>query len=327
MSNPAAVSDIDGALDILYYGGDERHLIELLRDAAHQLGSDWQPPEPDPNLVSEDGGPDFQLHVRPGLTLADTEFSVSGYRTGPAPDYDALAAQWVKDHHPEWGIHWGAVGRIAGKRLTPDDPRAVAHFGLTPLALTHHVFDNSGSSIPAHYSAELTDSITNVDSVEWNRSISSGVTYTVGVEVGEGPVKGSASTSVSLETTEGRSVSHSRTVDVGNKDGVDIEVPPGGIELAVLFVEQGCITLVFSVSWHIVGSVSVASDADARAGKPYIKLTGAELDRYLPKPPASTVSIQFDGESEIKTVTLADASPQTVDDAIQGVLQDARKDQ
>ena len=269
----------------------------------------------------------FNLKITPALTLSDTKFEVEGSVTGNVYgketkngttiyDYAQLAKSWVDKYHPEWGDSWGVSSQLLPSILKPRLADAEVH--LIPRALAHHVFDNSDSQIPSRYTAELSNTITNSSTVEWDESATA--TYTVGIEVGEGPVK--ATSGFSFSATVGHSTSYSKTVEIGSKDSVDVDVPPGLVELAVLFLKQGVITVAINLDWIIQGHI-VISDPHNNI----MVVDAKDLQQFSlnPRQSRASLTLEFAGESEIRTVTIPDSSPASVDEAIINILQPFNK--
>jgi len=262
--------------------------------------------------------PDFYLEIKPALTLDETRFKVVGTIEGSAYHNPAqLAGDWLRDNHPNWLSTETDISNLEslilkGKVVNPK-------VSLHPLALSHHVFDNSESSIPVTDKAELNNTITNSSSIDWSEEVSA--SYTIGVEAGGFGVKASASTTLSASV--GHDASKSKTIEVGNQDGVDIELPPHSIELAVLYLEQGTIELDLVCEYYIRGYITIRNIETNQI----VKLSADTLQRYnlYRRMFSAHISVQFAGESEIKTATLDDDTPEAVDRGISGILSGVQK--
>ena len=269
---------------------------------------------------------DFSVHVNPGLSLAETKITITGgksagtYGAGKPYDYAQLAAGWVKQHHPEWGKHWGVFSKLGGMTLKVVDARTT--YSIKPLALSHHVFNNSDSDINATDSAELHSSITNTSSIEFSQSTTVGLS--VSVEVGGDFAKTSAT--ASLETTVGKSETKEVSKEIGSSDSVQVDLPPHAVELAVLFLEQGTITLHCVLEYQLSGEL-VIGDFSSRTGEKHT-VSASELQEYSLYPRENfVVSLQFASQSEIKTKTLKDGKEETVKAGIKTILEEASNEQ
>lgn len=264
---------------------------------------------------------DFTLKITPELTLSDTKISYSGvietgdvYGTDKQYDYAQLAKDWVKQHRAHWGNDYGVVSHLSPSVIKP---RIISpSVQIKPLALSHHLFDNSDSNIPATYTAELSDTVTDETSVDWNESVSA--SYSLSLEVGVGSFA-KATATASLSATVGHDVSRSKTLEIGSKDGIAIDVPANTIQLAILFLEQGLITLNLELYHAIRGYLNLESGG---VNPERVTLLSQDVQPYSLEPVIrSQVSLKFAGQSEIKNVTISDDSPSTVDNAIANVLE------
>ncbi|MCY3569305.1 MAG: hypothetical protein OXH38_11800 [Chloroflexi bacterium] len=290
------------------------------------------------STVSAPAPPDFNLSIEPALTLADTKFTLTGTHTGGVPDYEDQNLRWAHAHYPAWGNHVGGTGALQPSVLVPSVQRSKARVILTPRALTHHVWDNSDSDVAVRFSTEISDTITTSSSIEWSTSATLGLS--VGVEAGFGSDK--VSESVDFSVTVGESHSESQSVEIGTKDAVEAEVPGGQIVLAILLVQQGTVEADLDLTWQVRGWTWIDFDVPCKDaplvpdckdwtrthdGTTYTGHTGrlgavdlqptSGLGHY-----SATVSIGFAGESEIRTITIPDADPTTVDNAVERVLKE-----
>ena len=286
--------------------------------------------------------PSFIVRVSPGRTLQDTKFSAYGeFNTDPKyiQYYYSYAIAYIKDRHPDLYnkyiknaySQFGVVGRLQGEKYVLKNDEYKASVSLTPEGLRHALWNNSESDSPTHFSTSLNDSITTSSSIGWSESVTAGVTFTVGIEVGEGPVKTNASTSYSLSTTVGKNEEKSKSIGVGSTDEVSKDVPGGEIDIAVLFVERGEVFTELEFGREFTGSVSCSFWT-----KPYkhkkpspgghcvypdlvktMEISGKELSKYAPfEIVTAKVSIGFAGNSTTQIITVSDTDPDTIDEAI-----------
>lgn len=202
--------------------------------------------------------PDFNIAVKPALTLADTTINVSRYSRIPGPDMNVEEAvrRWITKHRP--GLQYDGFGSVSG--ILPagfptslqviDNIHSKAIVTLTPTAIGHRVVDNSDSDIAQEASVDFSDSLSTESTIGWEASLSLGASFTVGVEVGGEFAKASASSTYSIEASVGRSSSESRSIEVGVTEGEKVEVPPGEIALLVGLLQRGTLTFDVPVSWR-----------------------------------------------------------------------------
>ena len=266
--------------------------------------------------------PDYILKVKPGLNLADTEFGVSGQHTGgPPSQYYAIAMAYAKAHGCTDVNKLEVTSHLGTRYLRPVAEKQKATVRLQPTALTHHIFDNRGSDIDGLYSADLSDTLKTSMSVGWSASVTAGVAYTVGLEASMGPFKANNSLTLSLSTTVGKSASQQRAVEVGQKDGYRVTVPPGMIQMALLYAQVGELTAPFVLEWELTGHLAMQGP-----GLSFRVVQAKDLQKYstgypytLPDYPL-TVQLDFAADWELRAVTLPDTDPDTVDKAIRDTL-------
>ena len=292
-----------------------------------------------PAAAGDGAAPDFQVTLLPALTLADTQFETVGTVTGNTPDYEDQNLRWAAAHYPAWGNRVGGMGALGPALLQAAVPRQSASLHLNPIALTHHVWDNSLGTTAATYSTALTDSITASTSIAWSKTV--GVSESISVEVGEGPAKVKSDTSLSV--TVGEDKSQSRTVEVGSSDEVSVTVPPGQIVVAVLLVQRGTLTADLSLDWSLTGhTVLYPPDGVRCADAPalprcvdytrdgyrgtYGVLEAADLQATSGLGQATAqVVVDFAGESVVRTASVPDADPATIDRAIAALVDAYRR--
>lgn len=284
----------------------------------------------------EDPAQDFHVTLLPALTLEDTVFETVGTVAGATPDYEDQNLRWARRHYPAWGNHVGGSGNLGPALLKAQVPRQAAALALNPIALTHHVWDNSLGQAPATFSTALTDSITASTGISWSKTV--GVSESIGVEVGEGPAKVKSDTSLSV--TVGQDKTESRTVEVGSSDDVSVTVPAGEIVVAVLLVQRGTLTAELALTWTLTGdTILYPPDGVRCADAPllprcvdytrdgyrgtYGVLEAADLEPTSGLGQATAqVVVDFAGESVVRTASVPDADPATVDAAIAKLLRE-----
>ena len=194
----------------------------------------------------------IQVKVLPDLNTKDIQIAVSGYEFNPdgrdvifSNMQNALNAYLNAMGFQYWNLQ---------SRWLPGEPEGV-HVNMNPVALKHDVFDNSQDDEPAKFKSDLSDSVSTSTTVGWSASVTAGISFTVGVEVGFAGNKASASTSYSMSATVGHDQSHTETVDVGSTTGVDADVGAHETDLAVLLVERGNLVGRIPISSRYVGGI------------------------------------------------------------------------
>ena len=266
--------------------------------------------------------PDYIVKVKPGETLADTDFAVSGqHSAGPPRQYYAIAMAYAKAHGCTNVNQLEVTSHFGTRYLRPVLNKQKASVNLQPTALTHHIFDNRGSDIDGLYSADLSDTLKTSMSVGWSASVTAGVAYTVGLEASMGPFKANNSLTLSLSTTVGKSASKQRAVEVGQKDGYRVTVPPGMIQMALLYAQVGQLAADVDLEWILTGHLAMRGP-----NLPFREVQAKDLQPYahgypytLPDYPMH-VQLDFAADWEIRAITIPDDDPSTVDDAIHDVM-------
>lgn len=275
----------------------------------------------------------FQVKIIPGLTAADTRAEVIGKIPAPAKALDKYA----------WGAAVGqAIGSpyLYGQIPLVDMSKVTAHVvaakvtvappDITPKALAHKLWDNTDNDEPAHYEASLTAGVRSSDSVSWSRSASRTWTATVGVEVGGGPVKGSASSSYSYGVAVGKATSHSVEHAIDSTDSVSEEVDPHSAAVAVLLVQSGSVDI--SIDFHVEfkgGPIPYATQyfgkrIDGPHGSVSLAKALPHLARYYVMQNTMRQSIDFYRDTESKIVSITDNSDKSVHAGIQQALDESR---
>ncbi len=271
---------------------------------------------------------DFTLKLVPGLTLGSSTIESRGSIVQPGPsDHEQVQAiqNLLKTHYPELyrSGKWGFTSFLGQKRV--DVHTDGASVRLSPRAISHHVWDNTGNTTTAHDRASLQDQVTDESSVTWEQSGTIGVSYTVGVEVGFAGNKASASTAYNMSVTVGHSATHSRSTSVGSTDEVEMEIPPDKIGLAMLFLETGTMEVMpsFEETWD--GKIEFYNESDHPG--PESEISGEELAEYShPGKDVAVIRIGYAAEEITRTTLIPDDSPATVQGTIDDTLQSLKGD-
>lgn len=229
---------------------------------------------------------DFDVHINPGLSFADTSVDVSGKPTPQVAtladvepfglyghDFKGQIKNWLWDHgftnayggaaEDTGGVWFDETGE--GLLCTGPNGRVDWHGKISPARITKRalnarvlsiqlqtvladkdIVDATGATNPQPGSLTLSQSVEDAVESHWDRSQTVGVSVEVGVEVG--PV--SASTSLSYESSWGEGGSNSRTSGVGSDAEQDFEVEPGKIGMMMGLLKRGVI--VAAVDFEIV---------------------------------------------------------------------------
>ena len=110
---------------------------------------------------------------------------------------------------------------------------------LTPNLVDYSWWDNRASDTEREYQASLSQSVEETIELGWERSFTVGVSQSISVKAGEGPLEATSETSVSVEASVGQSRSESRSVSLGVESDVQGEVPAGQLDAAVLTSSKG----------------------------------------------------------------------------------------
>ncbi len=269
---------------------------------------------------------DFNLHIDPGLTLSDSKITVTGQKVGSVYgksvngntiyDYAQLGLDWLRDNHPDWITNkvWSIDSALKPSILMikNQSPQLL----LTPQALSHHTFNNSESDVPAEDEARLDSSVSETTSVTWSESQT--IEETVSFEVGGEFAKTSAS--LSFSATVGKDESHEESFNVTSADETRVNVPAGEVILAILLISQGTLNIECNLEWYIQGGIYVGN---LETGQRYY-LSADKLQQYSRDPRSQfTLKLQFVSEHEIRTISIPNDDPTTIDNAIKHVLADA----
>lgn len=288
---------------------------------------------------------DFALKVVPALTLADTHIEISGQAKQPNVGWPELTAairawrralgdpfwasaspQYTRDYYSR-----GAPSPIGRTLLGADN--AGASLDISPEAIQHSVFDNRKGKDVGHFSGALTDSVSVQTTAEWSGAITAGVSFTVGIEIGAVGAKASASTTYSLSATLGHSVSHTRTVDVGQSSGVDYEVKPGEIDVAVLLLQRGVLRCSVGFHWRYSDLFGWAEREpthrqDGTLQPPFAVHDRVPVEAILPYLPKATeqidLNVGYAADDYIAVATVPDEKPSTVENAVDSIVNAAR---
>lgn len=281
---------------------------------------------------------DISCRLVPGLTLADTTFEVNGGADGPSlwsSDYGALAhiiEQWRLKLGDPHAYKAGYSGGHLTSLLVPLT-HGISNVAESPVALKHAVWDNLQGSGEGHYSAELSDQITIGTEAGWNVSATAGVSFTVGLEVGFGANKASASTQYSLSVEAGKSGSKSESEAVGSETATTYDLPPGKAAVAVLLLQRGTVSTYvnFGLVWTgaLMWSYFPYKGPDGIIhAHPHVYTVGAAelmaaglLPRHLAE---CTFETQFAFDDQIVTKGIASVSPDHVAAGIDEALRESR---
>ena len=256
------------------------------------------------------------IGIKPNLTAADTEIELLGQNEYP-------------NINPETNAQDSAISQILGGKnwqylggYNQKDIYAIAapipnpHYTveLRPVAVNHQSWNNLLSKVSCDFEASLEDTVTIESSVQWDKSVSAGVSFTVGIEVGEGPIKASASTSYSLNVSVGESKTYSRSEAVGAGSKIGATLCPGEAALAALFLERGTLTVypVFYYGWG--GVVHINQHGVIHS------ITGEQLTKqgmYSPHPSiGATMTFDFDATATAQMIYVPDTTAKTIADTL-----------
>ena len=282
---------------------------------------------------------DFRLQLEPGLTIDESSIEVVGKLVEPASehkpvDLDQVVRSWAAakglPHADQVLPLLGAYGDEVHRAIVPSS--SITSVDLTPVALQHELWDNSGGDGTGHYSADLSTEIKDGTTTEWNESATIGIEFSVGVEIGFGGSKAEASTNYSFSATVGHSTSHTREISVGGRSGVDYEVPAGHIDVAILVLQRGIIRARATFDVEYTGQVGyewgIVVNPD---GSPWIPPSGhlgrqgaipiADLLPWLPHPTiVMDLVCDFAADAQIHTRRVPDTHRSTIAIVIDDVL-------
>lgn len=290
----------------------------------------------------------FSIRVEPGLSLADTSFTVAGTPTlvqlgqGGATWAEVVASralnvavQKVTGHRDAVACLWprDVCGPISARIEAVAAEHGTTQVTFAPEALTYHLIDNTGNSSAADLSATVSDSVSIGAASTWTESTSTGHSYSASVEVGYGAAKSSAGVEYSFTTTRGHDTSETRTVDVGNSDTVTVPVPAYSAKIAVLLIQRGTLrgTVTFASRWTggPIGWCRVAVGQYNCESRPANTLTLAELAPHLPSAEniagaAATlnIAVTFAADDDVKVLDLAVKSADSISAAVAQALCD-----
>ncbi|MCY4259721.1 MAG: hypothetical protein OXC91_05620 [Rhodobacteraceae bacterium] len=283
---------------------------------------------------------DFSISVEPALTLADTRISAAASGTkisGPTLE-DAgglwrILGAWVTAHYPN-RVEYAYGGDYVPTRLVVVNDRVAPKVTLAPIAIGHRVVDNSDSDIPQEASVDFSATVGGEASVSWSESVTAGVEFTIGLEVGSEFAKTSASTSYSLSTTVGHDTSQSHSFSVSTTEGDRITVPPGQIALMVGLVQKGTLTFAVDMAYRPetyahaqVGTILRSDNPNdlEHAHRQWFTLDGSQMAPFCGGIlPVTSANIQIPFASEVVTkvvAPLASDSPLAIDKGIRQAIE------
>jgi len=224
------------------------------------------------------------VQVVPGLELSESKVTATGTQVAPfggGQAFDSaglpwstiqeLMRQWVLQYLGErrspfiqldpqqhdgtvWGdaaldlnvaSNWTAQCSRPGAIATTQPTNArIIKITSQPDIIKKAIWDNRGSQTPTVFKSDISVSVEDEVASGWDRSLTLGVSTTVGVEVGSeaAGVKAKFEETFSMETAIGRHGEKSHTLTLGSSSGIEKEVPAGGLEVAALSAYRGQLT-------------------------------------------------------------------------------------
>ena len=160
-------------------------------------------------------------------------------------------------------ITWGMYSRGGESANTFQQISMISHvepvkLELTPNLVDYSWFDNRLGNSETHYQAQLSESVEETVGISWNKSLSVGVSESMSVKVGEGPIEATDETTLSVSATVGEDQSSSKTIALGQSASVDKDVPAHQLDAAVLIASKGDLQL--KVTYHIQLSGDIILD-------------------------------------------------------------------
>lgn len=205
---------------------------------------------------------------------------------------------------------------VAGK------PETVTN--LTPVALQRAVWDNSKGTGTGTFKAQLSDTITDSTTVGWSESKDVGASFGVSIEVGFAGNKASASANYSMDVTKGESKEHTKERSVGQESAVDYEVDAGNIDLGVLMLQSGKISIRVPFTVEYGGHFKWNAVDDTGEFKYQGTQGMSVLAPYLPRPNLEmTMECDFSDDALISVIQLDGDTPDDISDGVNRALKAA----
>lgn len=322
----------------------------------------------------------FLVHVIPALDPADIKVQASGSAVEFATPADLTPwnldqAYWLKQrifnflnehgyHAPSEPLlascfHGDSFDRKTMVIADPDrDGRGFGHYAypadarvkltaldaeivsLTrqPTIIDSAIWDNRNEENPHDFSATVETEVQ--DTVESHWDVSHGLTESIDVKVGVGPVDTEGS--VSYETTWGEGGSHSTTKSVSTSDTISGSVEPGAMQLAALVCQRGVLTVKVRYRFELLdGNIRAwwygkRGKGGLHVGQPVTGAAGSGIDASnLAAPIVPVVEFAFGEGATVRESTqiltcdffadadlsahpLKDKSPEAISEAIGG---------
>lgn len=126
-----------------------------------------------------------------------------------------------------------------------------------PIILAKKTLRNN-SNVPATFTADVSDSVSNTATSSWNASVTAGFSQTISYEVGiEGIAKVGGSSTFSFSGTYGQGGSHSSSTTVSSGQAVSVKLDPGQAVVANLNASRGTMKVRVTYDVHLEGDVAV----------------------------------------------------------------------
>ncbi|MXX34650.1 MAG: hypothetical protein F4107_08605 [Gemmatimonadetes bacterium] len=280
--------------------------------------------------------PVWALQIVPGLDLDDTTLKLSGgaHITKPPPDYAYITEEYARATYPEWAklpgpdeghASWGTSGDLGPSVLTAAIQQGKARVKLEPTALKRVVFDGTDNTTDGEGKAELSDEVTSGIDVGWEKSTEETLGEKVGVKAEVGPVGGDVEVEHSVSTTVGESQDKTWEVSVGSSDDIEVTVPAGKVQIAVLFLCVGSIEFDVRFFWELTGHTLISPPKGSKEYGHWIYVYPDQLAPYYKGGEAvATISVDFAAEDQIRVITVDSDAQTDIDDAVAAELQKYR---